>query len=74
MDNKKRNDKKDVITSWVVVALLLLIPLGLTLIIYKVIMVVLPTLVFTASNLVKLYAVVSILMIAAMMIITTRKK
>ena len=75
MDNKKNDHKKgSVILTWVVIAIMLLIPLLLTFVIYKIITFVFPSLLFTAGNLVTLYAVVAVLMIAAVMVIATSKK
>ena len=75
MDNKKNAHKKgSVILTWVVIAIMLLIPLLLTFVIYKIITFVFPSLLFTAGNLVTLYAVVAVLMIAAVMVIATSKK
>lgn len=75
MDDKKNDDKKGcVILTWVVIAIMLLIPLLLTFVIYKIITFVFPSLLFTAGNLVTLYAIVSVLMIAAVMVIVTSKK
>lgn len=75
MGDKKNDDKKgSVILTWVVIAIMLLIPLLLTFVIYKIITFVFPSLLFTAGNLVTLYAVVAVLMIAAVMVIATSKK
>ena len=75
MDDKKNDDKKgSVILTWVVIPIMLLIPLLLTFVIYKIITFVFPSLLFTAGNLVTLYAVVAVLMIAAVMVIATSKK
>lgn len=75
MDNKKNDDKKgSAILAWVIIAIMLLIPLLLTFVIYKIITFVFPSLLFTAGNLVTLYAVVAVLMIAAVMVIATSKK
>lgn len=75
MDNKKNDDKKgSVILAWVIITIMLLIPLLLTFVIYKIITFVFPSLLFTAGNLVTLYAIVAVLILAAIMIIATKKK
>lgn len=75
MDNKKNDDKKgSVILAWVIIAIMLLIPLLLTFVIYKIITFVFPSLLFTAGNLVTLYAIVAVLILATIMIIATKKK
>lgn len=66
MDNKKGN----LILVWTIITIMLLIPLLLTFAIYKIIMFLIPSLIFTADNLISLYAISSVLMISTMMIIS----
>lgn len=70
MDNKKGN----VILVWIIIAIMISIPLLLTFAIYKIIMFLIPSLIFTAGNLISLYDISSVLMISTMMIITVKKK
>ena len=75
MDSKKNdNNKWSVILSLIVITIMLLIPLMITFVIYKIIMFVFPSLLFTAGNLITLYAIVAVLMLAAIMAIATKKK
>lgn len=75
MDSKKNdNNKWSVILSLIVITIMLLIPLMITFIIYKIIMFVFPSLLFTAGNLITLYAIVAVLILTAIIVITTKKK
>lgn len=73
---KKDNDsnKGSIILSLIVITIMLLIPLMITFVIYKIIMFVFPSLLFTAGNLITLYAIVAVLILAAIMVMTTKKK
>lgn len=73
---KKDNgsNKGSIILSLIVITIMLLIPLIITFVIYKIMMFVFSSLVFTAGNLITLYAVVSVLILATVMDITTKKK
>lgn len=75
MDSKKNdNNKWSVILSLIVITIMLLIPLMITFIIYKIIMFVFPSLLFTAGNLITLYAIVAVLILATIIVIATKKK
>lgn len=73
---KKDNDsnKGSIILSLIVITIMLLIPLMITFVIYKIIMFVFPSLLFTAGNLITLYAIVAVLILAAIMVMVTKKK
>lgn len=74
MDNKKNdNNKGSVILSLIVITIMLLIPLMITFVVYKIIMFVFPSLLFTAGNLITLYAIVAVLILAAIMAIATKR-
>lgn len=78
MDEKDKDklskDRKDLATTWIVIGLLLIVPLVLTIVISKVFIYVFPTMIFLVSDIIRLYVIVSVLMIAALMIIFTNKK
>lgn len=68
------NKKESIILFLIIMTVILLVPLIITFVIYKIMMFVFSSLVFTAGNLITLYAVVSVLILATVMDITTKKK
>lgn len=71
---KSNNRKKvDLLISWIIIALMFMVPLGMTCVVYKIIMFIFPKVFFTIRDIVLLFGILSIIMIAAAMVIATNK-
>lgn len=71
---KSNNRKKvDLLISWIIIALMFIVPLGMTCVVYKIIMFIFPGIIFTGRDIVLLFGILSIIMIATAMVIATIK-
>lgn len=71
---KSNNRKKvDLLISWIIIALMFMVPLGMTWVVYKIIMFIFPGIIFTGKDIVLLFGISCIIMIATAMVIATTK-
>lgn len=71
---KSNNRKKvDLLISWIIIELMFIVPLGMTCVVYKIIMFIFPEIFFTGRDIVLLFGILSIIMIATAMVIATTK-
>lgn len=71
---KSNNRKKvDLLISWIIIELMFIVPLGMTCVVYKIIMFIFPGIFFTGRDIILLFIALSIVMIAAAMVIATIK-
>ncbi len=71
---KSNNRKKvDLLISWIIIALMFVVPLGMTWVVYKIIMFIFPGIFFTVKDIILLFGILSIVMIATAMVIATTK-
>lgn len=72
-NNDDKNSKYHQIAIWIIILLMFGIPFIISIVVYKILMVVFPSLFFTAADLVKLYAITIVLTIGTAMIVTVNK-
>ena len=71
---KSNNRKKvDLLISWIIIAFMFIVPLGMTWVVYKIIMFIFPGIIFTGKDIVLLFGISCIIMIATAMVIATIK-
>ena len=73
--NMKSNNRKkvDLLISWIIIAFMFIVPLGMTWVVYKIIMFIFPGIIFTGKDIVLLFGISCIIMIATAMVIATIK-
>lgn len=71
---KSNNRKKvDLLISWIIIGFMFIVPFGMTCAVHKIIMFIFPGIFFTGRDIVLLFIILSIVMIAAAMVIATIK-